>query len=154
MSFYAHQTKILPQTLRLASQKDAQALATLYADMDDLLGHEGAAVVVRAKIPAHATTLTARTLGDIPGLASQSLETDDIVKVARKMGFDGVVFQNVQDSPTLDPGYAKVLSDIYVAFEPHQIRHVPQPALVAAIGAKNYLASAIAAEPGKTLRPT
>lgn len=51
-------------------------------------------------------------------LAAKRLEIDDIVKVARKRGFDGAIFQNVQNSPTLDPNCAKDLSDVCVAFHP------------------------------------
>ena len=143
----------VPDALRLASQKAANELTTLFADMDELFAVEGEAVVASPKIQVGATSLAARTLGDIPGLDTEGLETDAIVKTARKMGFDGVVFRNVQDSPTLDSGYAKVLADVYVAFDSQQIRHVAQLQMEAALNARDFLAEAMPHATKKTRSP-
>ena len=131
----------VPHALRMASQKDADDLTALFADMDELFETEGEVEMATPWIAADAITLANRTLGHIPGLAGEGLETDAIVKTARKMGFDGVVFRNVQDSPTLDQGYAKVLADVYVAFDSHQIRHVATRQMDAALSARGFVES-------------
>lgn len=120
----------VPEALSKASRKQADELTQLFRDMSELFGDEPVGDgEARPKIPASAQDLAGRTLGDIPGLAQGSLETDDIVKTARKMGFDGVVFRQVQDSPTYDALYARVVCDVYVAFHPDQIKHVDEKKL-------------------------
>lgn len=103
-----------------ASQKSADEMNALFAEMSDLLG--GDATGVDAKIKKDATDLSGLQLKDLPGFSDGEFETDAVVKAAKKLGFDGVIFRNVQDSPTFDASYGKHLSDVYAAFSPTQIK--------------------------------
>lgn len=107
--------------LHQAAQKAADELTRVYADLGELCGDESV-VIAQPRIPAQARTLDALTLGCIPGLDGDNLETDLVVKIARKMGFDGVIFRDIQDSPTFDGGYARTISDIFAVFHPEQVR--------------------------------
>lgn len=81
-------------------------------------------------------TLDRLVLGDIPGLNEGGIETDVVVKAARRLGFDGVIFRDVQDSPTADQGYTRVVSDVFAVFYAEQIRMTMAP-----IDAKNLAAA-------------
>ena len=78
---------------------------------------------MRRGIDARKDSLSGHTLGDLLLMDdNDSRETDDVAKSARTLGFDGVIFKNVQDSPTFDTGYSRFLSDIYAVFRPTQIK--------------------------------
>lgn len=67
-------------------------------------------------------SLEGHQLKHIPGLEHDDLETDQVVNVAKKHGFDGVVFKNVKDSPTNDHGYRHDTADVYAVFHPQHIK--------------------------------
>jgi hypothetical protein len=79
----------------------------------------------RRRVEASDSDLSGRVLADLLHIETKdSLETDNIAKAARGMGFDGVIFSSVKDSPTGGAGYSSVLSNVYVAFNPTQIKSV------------------------------
>ena len=105
-----------------------EEIAALLAEFDDLLADVEAsspapAPTMRRGIDARKDSLSGYTLGDLLLMDdNDSRETDDVAKSARTLGFDGVIFKNVQDSPTFDAGYSRFLSDIYAVFSPTQIK--------------------------------
>lgn len=111
----------VPDGLKAASRRDAEKLTKVFEELKDLLD-DGDAVEAVPKIPVDAVDLNGLTLGDLPGVSGDGLETDTIVKAARGLGFDGVIFRNIQDSPTVDQGYKKTLSEVYAVFKPEQIK--------------------------------
>ena len=70
------------------------------------------------------------TLGDLMlnnKLIDKKVNTDAIARWARKMGYDGVIIRNVIDSGPSGrymPDAAMEPNDVYVAFEPTQIKSV------------------------------
>jgi len=111
----------VPDKLKQQSSKEAVILSTLYAELDELMG-ENPTGSIAPKISNSDTTLDGKKLGDIPGIENVQLETDGIAKLARTLGFDGVIFKNVKDSPTSGAGYNQEPSDIYAVFNPNQIK--------------------------------
>lgn len=109
-------------TLKAESGKAAKRMTDIFAELDELFDEKTPAVEASPKIGPNDTSLDGKTLGDLPGLDGAEMETDAVVKAARKLGFDGVIFKDVQDSPTADAGYTKVLSDVYAVFSPTQIK--------------------------------
>lgn len=67
-------------------------------------------------------SLEGHSLKHIPGLEHDDIETDQVVKAAKKNGFDGVIFHNVKDSPTNDQGYRHDTADVYAVFHPQHIK--------------------------------
>lgn len=67
-------------------------------------------------------SLEGHSLKHIPGLEHDDIETDQVVKAAKKNGFDGVIFHNVKDSPTHDQGYRHDTADVYAVFHPQHIK--------------------------------
>lgn len=63
-------------------------------------------------------------LSDLPGIDTTVTETDHIAKVARRLGYSGVVIRNVIDSPTTDKFYSRNASDIYVAMSADNIKSI------------------------------
>lgn len=109
--------------VRSESNREAQKLTDVFAELADLFDEPaGEPVSATPKVGKEAQTLDGRTLGDLPGLDGESLETDTVVKAARRLGYDGVIFKNVQDSPTADASYERVLSDVFAVFNPEQIK--------------------------------
>lgn len=106
--------------IKLQSQKRCNDLNQFYAELTEILGDSAGEST--PAVQADRQTLRGLQLKNIPGLDDPHLETDAIVKTARKLGFDGVIFRGIQDSPTLDAGYKKSLSNIYAAFSPLQIK--------------------------------
>lgn len=66
--------------------------------------------------------LKGKSLKVLPGVGDEPLETDAISKIAKNNGFDGVIFKNVDDSPTHDTSYKHEPSNVYGAFHPSQIK--------------------------------
>lgn len=112
----------ITDTARQESERDAKKMSDVFAELAELFDEPAETVTAKAKLAADATDLEGKTLGDLPGLDGESLETDAVVKAARRLGYDGVIFKNVQDSPTSDAGYERVLSDVFAVFNPTQIK--------------------------------
>lgn len=143
--------------LRQASKKRSDEINRLHIEVSEMLGElPEAAGGSQPRFSADVTTLDRMKLGDIPGLSECGIETDAVVKVARRLGFDGVIFRDVQDSPTADPGYARTISDVYAVFDPAQIRTAMAPlhakSLAAAIDARGFVTNSIAG-PKRTTGP-
>lgn len=143
--------------LRQASQARADEINRLHMAVSEMLGEPpDAAGGLQPRFSASVTTLDLLKLGDIPGLSEGGIETDAVVKVARRLGFDGVIFRDVQDSPTADSGYARTISDVYAVFDPAQIRAAMAPlhakSLAAAIDARGFLTDSISG-PKRTTGP-
>ena len=76
-------------------------------------------------LPATETTLGELMLNN--KLIDKKVNTDSIARWARKMGYDGVIIRNVIDSGPSGrymPDAAMEPNDVYVAFEPAQIKSV------------------------------
>jgi GNAT superfamily N-acetyltransferase len=124
-------TPPMREALRLQEADRArknQDVASLFAELADLDLEDAPAEmtrgsVARRSINLRGTSLSGHTLADLLDLdPSDTLETDDVVKAARRLGFDGVIIRAVQDSPTRGAGYNRLLSDIYAVFEPTQVK--------------------------------
>lgn len=72
-------------------------------------------------------TLDGLNLGAIPRMSGFNGDTDSVVKEARKLGFDGVVFRDIRDHPTADRGYADVVSDVFAVFDAAKISLLDAP---------------------------
>lgn len=136
------------ELLRAASHKQAVELNEIFVELSEMLGEESPPLA--PKFSKDTASLEGRLLGDLPGLSGEGLETDAVVKAARRLGFDGVIFKDIQDSPTWDAGYARTISDIYAVFDPKQIRHAAavrqERELSSAASAQQYLADLPAAK--------
>jgi hypothetical protein len=107
----------ITDALRKHHQKSADDLSELFSDTDLFPEGGGAA---KSKIPDHETSLDKFNLGLIGGDHLNS--TDDIVKRARRFGYDGVIFHDVKDSPTTDNIYRHQNSDVYAVFSANQVK--------------------------------
>ena len=113
------------QRQRKAAEREADLLDDLFAELTDIKSEEPISKrgPSRTSIDPDALSLLGYTLSDLLRIApDDALETDDVAKAARSLGFDGVIVKNVQDSPTRGAGYSRVLSDIYAVFSPTQIK--------------------------------
>lgn len=69
----------------------------------------------------HGLTTLNHKLSDV----TDKTTTDDITKHAKRLGYDGVIFKNIQDSPVYDNRmYKPVLSDVYAVFKSSNIKSV------------------------------
>lgn len=106
---------------RLAAEADkiAAELADFDSDFEPDLDDEKP----RNRVSPIEQTLDGHLLRDLPSFDdAETFETDDISRAARRLGFDGAVILNVVDSPTRDPGYKRIASDVFVVFDPRQIK--------------------------------
>lgn len=131
---------VVTDAIRLAAAQHASEMTQMFAEMAELFDDEGD-VIVKPKFSDADVSLESRTLEDLPHFSDGMSETDLLVKLARRLGFDGVIFKSVLDSPTCDAGYQRVASDVFVAFEPDQIRFEAECELAVAV------AVAVASEP-------
>lgn len=103
-------TKVSLPEITVSSQEDADLLKELGVSDNN--------VPVKNKINARETTI-----GDITGKIDGDSTTDQITRWARQQGYDGVIFKNVLDrGPHLRGGESVDPSDVYVAFNPEQIK--------------------------------
>lgn len=137
--------------LRSADEKEASKLNAEYDELSELFGDDG--FRVSPKISKEKSSLNGMTLSSLPGVSHSDLGTDSVVKAARKLGFDGVIFKDIQDSPTSGQIYSKITSDVFAAFSSCQIQKITQynvgdcskveqqssAELKAAIGAKGFI---------------
>lgn len=105
------------EQLNVARKQKYDDFESVAKDMEELLGEP---YTPREFKPSK--SLEGHSLKHIPGLEHDDIETDQIVKAARKNGFDGVVFHNVKDSPTNDKGYKHAPSDVYAVFHSRHIK--------------------------------
>lgn len=109
--------------LRDASRRQFDDIEALYAALID-----GAPAMSSDSGPPRfdieSALLEGGSLGDLPGFTHPEPDTDAIVAVARRLGFDGVMFRDILDRPTYDSGYAKIVSDVFAVFDRTRIRHV------------------------------
>lgn len=123
--------RITPE-LRAHHRKQAEDLDRIFGDRDLLrdlgLDDEGETELPKSKskIPDDAHELDRFSLGILPHLEDATFaETDTIVRQARRMGYDGVIFKQIADSPTHDRQlYQHLPSDVYAVFSPYQIKSV------------------------------
>lgn len=119
-----HTAKIggrVTDALRTYHQKQAQDLDAIFRDL--ALGGEDE-IPTQSKIPDNIGELDQFRLNIMPDM-SGSVETDTIVKQARRMGYDGVIFREINDSPTHDRVlYKNTATDVYAVFHPGQIKSV------------------------------
>lgn len=102
--------------LRSKVKKNADDINSIYKELagDDDDGKE-----IPPKIRDEQKTLDGHSLSVI----ESGLETDDIAKTARSLGYDSVIFNNIKDSPTHDKHiYNPVLSSVYSVFHPSQVK--------------------------------
>ena len=82
-------------------------------------------------------TLDGFKLSDITG-EGYPMETDGVAKLARKLGYDGVIFKNINDSPTADKIYSQKPSDVYAVFDSDLIKKMPDTNQVDDVGKTYY----------------
>jgi hypothetical protein len=107
--------------LRQHHYKQAKEWADILSDLSLLDDTTPTVFKPKSKIPDTENELDKFNLE----LISEYSSTDDIVKQARKFGYDGVIFKNIIDSPTADKHiYKNTPSDVFAVFKGNQIKSV------------------------------
>jgi hypothetical protein len=125
-----HTTKIggrVTDELRAHHRKWARDVDDIFRQLGELDGDPSPTQPTQSRIPDDVGELEQFRLGIIPGVNESLLgvETDTIVKQARRMGYDGVIFREINDSPTHDRHlYKNTSTDVYAVFQPGQIKTV------------------------------
>jgi hypothetical protein len=123
-----HTTRIggrVTDKLRAYHHKRAQDLDAIFRDLASIDGEDTPGTPTPSKIPDDVADLDRFRLAIMPDLEATSVETDTIVKQARRMGYDGVVFRAINDSPTHDRSlYKNIATDVYAVFHPGQVKSV------------------------------
>lgn len=102
--------------LHKEDQRRTDDLNQLSSEFGDLFGDSEP---VQRKF--HGLTELNHKLSDVTDKTS----TDDVAKHAKRLGYDGVIFKNIQDSPVYDKHmYKPVLSDVYAVFKSSNIKSV------------------------------
>ena len=108
--------------LRTHHHKRAQQLDAIFRDLD---GGGADDTPTPSRIPDHVGELDGYRLDIIPDMEGNFIETDIIVKQARRLGYDGVIFKAINDSPTHDRYlYKNTPTDVYAVFQPGQIKAI------------------------------
>ena len=108
--------------LRIHHQKRAKEWADLLSDFTEWDEGERQVFEPKSKIPDDAHELDGFGLELV---TDEDASTDEIVKRARKLGYDGVIFKDIIDSPTSDSHlYRNVPADVYAVFKANQIKSV------------------------------
>lgn len=106
------------EQLNVAIKQKHDDIENIAKDMQELFGDP----YTPKEFQSIKGSLEGYKLRHIPGLEHDDLETDQVVKAAKKHGFDGVVFHNVKDIPTNDHGYRHDTADVYAVFHPQHIK--------------------------------
>lgn len=123
-----HTTRIsgrVTDQLRSYHRKEAQDVNDLYRELG-LTDDGGEHTEPQSQIPDDTSELGQFRLNILPDINDGSwVDTDTIVKQARRMGYDGVIFKEINDSPTQDKHlYKNALTDVYAVFHPNQIKSI------------------------------
>ena len=103
--------------LRVADQKKTKDLNNIFSQLGDLFGDDDSSSQAKPKFEGH--TNLKHVLSDI----TDKTTTDDVAKHAKKLGYDGVIFRNIKDSPVHDVKmYKPTSSHIYAVFKPSGVK--------------------------------
>lgn len=102
--------------LHKQDQKKTDEMNSLSSEFGDLFGDDD---------PVERKFRGLNTLNHKLSDVTDKTSTDDIAKHAKRLGYDGVIFKNIQDSPVYDKKlYNPILSDVYSVFKSSDIKSV------------------------------
>lgn len=113
---------LVTSKLRQAHKKRASEMDDIFRELDLLEGKQPRDYKTASAIGDSLDSLEGMTLEKIPGLDGNRITTDEIAKVARGLGYDGVIFKDIKDSPTAGVDYKPIISDIFAVFDPKNIK--------------------------------